>query len=103
MIPFLAIISLLLIGVHGCNQSQKDEPIEVAKQFITTKYQIDDYENIPDIEKNVEKYLTSKELKRFRANREGYFAQFVAKDLICSPRSPPPRKIPTKLTYLRIA
>ncbi|GMB08737.1 hypothetical protein EDD69_104252 [Thermolongibacillus altinsuensis] len=81
MISFLTIISFLLIGVYGCSQSQEDEPKEVAKQFITAKYQIDDYENIPDIAKNAEKYLTPEQLKRFRTNREGYMAQDVAKDL----------------------
>jgi hypothetical protein len=80
-ISLLTMIPLLFIGVYGCSQSQKDDAKEVAKQFITTTYQIDDYENIPDIDKNVEKYLTPKQMERFKANREGSKAPDIAKDL----------------------
>lgn len=75
-------ISVVFWTVYGCAPSSSSEDAkQVAQQFIRTKYQVNDYKNLPNIYKKVEKYLTSEELKRFKANREGSKAPDIAKDL----------------------
>lgn len=82
VILFFFMISLVFLGLYGCGSSSSSEGAkQVAQQFIKTKYQVDDYEKLPDIYKKVENYLTPDELKRFKANREGSKAPDVAKDL----------------------